>query len=230
MVLQRHQFVEMFNRIGTNQQRIEWFEMVDGQEFNSLVKLKKAIQDHVRQAKVRDFLPPSIEEVAMHFQDVTSVGGVIAIKFAEIFVSAYEAKNWTYGAAKTKLIDWKRAIAVNWDLRKHITKYRYLEREQLPTETRKKIFYDKLVVHFQENPNLYPPTLYRSFYNYWSEADEFGRLRFEFEEIWELDNRLIQHENRQSGSNFSKSSGRKPANATIGAEEFKRAIKNRGGK
>lgn len=228
MVLQRHQFVEMFNKIGTNQQRIEWFEQVEGQEFNSIPKLKKAIQDHVRQSRVRDFVPPTIEEVATHFQAITGVGGVISLKFAEIFVSAYEAKNWTYGAAKTKLTDWKRAIAVNWDVKKHIIKYRHLEQEQLPTEERKRNFYAQLVAHFQNNPNLYSPILYRNFYNYWSETDEFGRLRYEFETIWELDNRLIhyaqQHEQR---TNFGKSAGAKPANA-ISPEDFKRAIKNRG--
>ncbi|GAC1489830.1 MAG: hypothetical protein NVS1B13_19230 [Flavisolibacter sp.] len=46
--------------------------------------------------------------------------------------------------------------------------------------------------------NQYPKEMLRAFYNYWSEKSPAGKMKFQLEDTWELDKRLLSWKNREA--------------------------------
>ena len=69
----------------------------------------------------KDFIPPSLEEVADYFlereKESSTEDGIL---FAEKFIAHYEQTGWMYG--KRKMKDWKRAIISAWNTKQYVSK------------------------------------------------------------------------------------------------------------
>jgi hypothetical protein len=236
--LHRHEFLREMGKTGTLSQKIDYFNKLTSNgecDFLTVDKLKKDFKLYVKQFKVSSFVPPTHEEVVEYFNYLAERDwGLVAEKFAEIFIGHYSLRNWTYGKAKIKMVDWKATIRNTWNIHDHIKKHRGLFQQTRSIEERQRAFYMQIASIFERNGSMYPKEMYRAFYNKWAQPDfEQRTLRFENEEYWDLELRLEEFSQTfygQANPSFSNTNRTpKKEQSRVTQEQLRKALGIEGG-